>query len=294
LGSCQREAGELAGAADSLNKSLALVLGRQDELRTDEGKVTFLNSVQDIFDQLISVQIDRARKGEVSYETALAGAEDARSRALISLMDGRERSRATRPDKSCGGNAPGSSFHPAAQMAPAVPSLPIHEDETPVDEEPDEEQLAEAAHRPIPKTILPRIVFHVLPERVAVFAVTKKGEVFGHTAQMNRETLAERVAQLRNALRVDEQARGILESRNAVLAPKSAPEPGDYKPLLKSLYEELIAPVVALMTSFYREYLGTGDKTRALQTAMKQLRSSAPELEHPRYWAPFIVIGAEA
>jgi CHAT domain-containing protein len=64
--------------------------------------------------------------------------------------------------------------------------------------------------------------------------------------------------------------------------------------VLVSLWSISDEATVALMTSFYREYMGAGDKTRALQTAMKQLRSSAPELEHPRYWAPFIVIGAEA
>ena len=48
-----------------------------------------------------------------------------------------------------------------------------------------------------------------------------------------------------------------------------------------------------LMTAFYRGYLELDDKALALQRAMRELRSQ-PGYDHPRYWAPFLVVGAEA
>jgi CHAT domain-containing protein len=48
----------------------------------------------------------------------------------------------------------------------------------------------------------------------------------------------------------------------------------------------------ALMTAFYRGYLEWDNKAIALQRAMRALRSS-PEYAHSRYWAPFVVVGAE-
>jgi CHAT domain-containing protein len=47
------------------------------------------------------------------------------------------------------------------------------------------------------------------------------------------------------------------------------------------------------MTAFYRGYLELDDKALALQRAMHKLRSQ-PGYDHPRYWAPFLVVGAEA
>jgi len=49
---------------------------------------------------------------------------------------------------------------------------------------------------------------------------------------------------------------------------------------------------VRLMKSFYHWYLSRDDKALALQSAMRELRAR-PGYEHPRFWAPFVVIGAE-
>jgi CHAT domain-containing protein len=49
-----------------------------------------------------------------------------------------------------------------------------------------------------------------------------------------------------------------------------------------------------LMVEFYEQYLKPGtDKATALQRAMQKVRSQ-PGREAPRYWAPFMVIGAES
>jgi len=48
-----------------------------------------------------------------------------------------------------------------------------------------------------------------------------------------------------------------------------------------------------LMVAFYRRYLMEGeDKTRALQLATREVRATRG-YDQPRYWAPFILIGAE-
>jgi len=49
----------------------------------------------------------------------------------------------------------------------------------------------------------------------------------------------------------------------------------------------------ALMVAFYRGYLEWDNKAIALQRAMQALCAN-PEYAHPRYWAPFVVVGAEA
>jgi CHAT domain-containing protein len=47
-----------------------------------------------------------------------------------------------------------------------------------------------------------------------------------------------------------------------------------------------------LMVAFYKNYLQSGNKAIALQKAMQSVRSQ-PEYSHPRYWAAFVVVGAE-
>ena len=48
----------------------------------------------------------------------------------------------------------------------------------------------------------------------------------------------------------------------------------------------------ALMARFYHYYLDEDDKALALQRAMQDIRAQS-EYSHPRYWAPFMLIGAD-
>jgi CHAT domain-containing protein len=48
-----------------------------------------------------------------------------------------------------------------------------------------------------------------------------------------------------------------------------------------------------LMSAFYRWYIELDDKAIALQKSISELRSN-PAYAHPRFWAPFLVVGAEA
>jgi CHAT domain-containing protein len=63
--------------------------------------------------------------------------------------------------------------------------------------------------------------------------------------------------------------------------------------VLVSLWSVSDEATAALMAAFYRHYIALDDKAIALQLAMRELRSR-PGYADPRYWAPFIVVGAEA
>ena len=58
--------------------------------------------------------------------------------------------------------------------------------------------------------------------------------------------------------------------------------------LLLSLWDVHDESTSALMQSFYKNYIQTGDMPGALQAAMKYLREQNP---HPYFWAPFVLIG---
>ncbi len=60
--------------------------------------------------------------------------------------------------------------------------------------------------------------------------------------------------------------------------------------LVVSLWKVDDVATTALMTRFYEEYAGHGDKGRALQRAMLAVREQYPD---PRYWAGFVLLGLQ-
>jgi tetratricopeptide (TPR) repeat protein len=257
LGCCQHIDGLLKEAIASFEKSLFSIEQRQRDLRTDEGKVTFLDSVKDVYDRLLTVHLELAKTGGENYQAALEVAENSRGRSLLDLMGGNERRQlnfwgSIIPSNSESGltdvsqtakgidvrqSARGSGFNPpdsqnqAKQSAPGIGF-------NPADSEAEENQ-------PIRELLpLARLIFYVLLDRTAVFAVTPNGEVYGHVVEVGCHEIEARVALLRRALKVDEATRG-LEVRQMVLVDVEGVEvaPINYEILLRELYAELIAPV---------------------------------------------------
>ena len=237
-------AGELNEARASFQHSLDLINLRQQDLRTDEGKVTFLDSVKDVFDKLLTVHLELAQAGGQDYKAALDVAESARGRALRDLMEGNER-RHPRLQKnqtaSTAETTSGDMMRPGRDMvqaAPAIASPSLNEVEGVLDPEQDWQALAVSP--------LARLVFYVLLDRTAIFAVTPEGRVQGHVVQVGCDTIEVRVASLRRALNVDEAARGF-EVRKLFPVPEQVERvevPAvKLETLLQELYAELVAPV---------------------------------------------------
>ncbi len=262
LGCCQHVAAELSEAIDSFNKSLELINSRQQDLRTDEGKVAFLENVQDVFEKLLTVHLELAQTGTQDYKAALGVAEDARGQALQDLMKGRKRQRsrfvdtqgepATELDslgviraanrkavQAASGVRLDPPDDPRVQAASGIPSNLINEFGMVPDPEADQQ---------VPKLPpLARLVFYVLSERTAIFAVTPDGKVQGHVVPLGEEAIAARVTHLRRALSVDEVSRGVERKLGSASLPDQGIIKVKLETLLQDLYAELIAPVADVL-----------------------------------------------
>jgi CHAT domain-containing protein/tetratricopeptide (TPR) repeat protein len=295
LGYCQRAAGDLEGAALNLRNSLNLIRWRQRELRTDEGKVTFIESVRDVYDQLIAVHLERARTEPARYQAAMEVAEEARGQAFRDLLDSRRQRRLSEHGIRASRQRPfGERQNMASQMAPGIsvdfdspaqmaPGISVGFD-SPVQMAPGietgpppnlEALLNEAAHiiharqdekwpmltemaaaipsgdvgeqlteeeaaRVVPPVA--RLIFHVMDDRTAVFAVSPDGNLRSHVFELGQDAITQRVQELRDMLRVDNAPRGVRLTRDAHRATDSGAL-ADPKQLLRDLYADLVAPV---------------------------------------------------
>ncbi|NLG70480.1 MAG: CHAT domain-containing protein [Chloroflexi bacterium] len=256
LGRCRLAEMDLEGAASAFRSSLERVDSRQRELRTDEGKVSFLESLQRVYEEYIGVLLLLGEKDPVRHAQALQAAEEARGRALRDLMEGRERRRphpapeGTQIDSSspfltaemAAGLESDPGFPMMAQMAPGLPSDPRRQMAAGIPSEP-VDAGPQPAVRQTPPEPLPRLVFHVIPNFTGVFLVSASGEVHGWRAAPGAAALAEQIGRLRQELGIW-PGRGVrhLAGWPAADAP---PGQGDPLPLLRSLYQTLIAPVEA-------------------------------------------------
>lgn len=234
LGCCQHVAGELSKAINSFNKSLDLINFRQEDLRTDEGKVAFLENVQDVFEKLLTVHLELAQTGTQDYKAGLEVAENARGQALQDLMEGRERQYPSFIDNQAGSHTQ-SNWVDVRQSAPATQSNSSNE--------PGMILSAEANQQLSP---LARLVFYVLSDRTAIFAVTPDRRVQGHVVPLGEEAITGRVTHLRRALNVDEVSRG-LRKLGSVPPAEQGITPVKLETLLQDLYAELIAPVADVL-----------------------------------------------
>jgi len=242
LGRCQWASGDLEAAAESFKQSLEYIKGRQEELRTDEGKVSFLDSVQDVFDRLIGVYLDWAKQDSWFYVQALQTVEEAHGRALHDLMPARRRQhssatrgvRASRATEMAQGTDSSDFSAMVAQQAIATPSPSWDSADAATDES--DPQLPAITPKP-----LTRLVFHGLVACTAVFVVSPDGTVDGHVAAIGCEALDDLVAKLRQAL-------GTYDPRGERTFTLGAKEftselPDTYQAVCQKLYNLLIADV---------------------------------------------------
>lgn len=270
LGRCLHAAGKLDAAVEAFQLGLEKIEAHRSDLNTDEGRVTFLESVHGIFDDLIAVHLDRAQADPAAYVDALRVVEQARGQALYDLMGIRRRRLGSRQsgvrdarrgapggygEKAPGVPLPAGIANMAVQSAPGfdlVQALgdPVWTDDVPMwgrhsaaAADGGQAESAAAAFTPTPLT---RLVFHALAERTAVLVVGRDGSVQGHVAALSQAALAERVTAVRQALRVDDAPRGIEMTRDARRQPTVEVQ-ADYEPLLRGLYDNLIAPLAGVL-----------------------------------------------
>ena len=237
LCSYYQQAKKFKQAIALFEKSLDLIEQRQKILLTDEGKVSFIDSVKDVFDRLLTCHLELAETGDKDYRKALDIAEDARARALQDLMQGNKRRRPKNQySKSIDTNVPRPEEQQQQhqQQVQQVVGNYVY---------PLEDELDDNIPLIEPPPVA-RLVFYALFDRIAIFAVAPNGEVVGHILHIGSQELDKKVAQLRHAMKVDEPSRGldrklsVVEDLNSEDFPKVTLET-----LLQDLYQELITPI---------------------------------------------------
>ena len=227
LGCCYQDTGELDKATASFQEFLKLVDSKQKDLLTDEGKVTFLDSVKDVFDRLIIAYLDLAQKDQKYYTKALDTAEKSRGRALNDLLGVSQR---RHPQEKLYAEAllKDDNLNTPVQAALATPQYP---------------SVAIANRDIVNVPLLARLIFYVLEDRTAIFIVDESGEIYGHTCSVNCHQWEEKVAQLRQAMQVDEASRGLNRKLIPLDIDRGTSVLNETE-LLQEFYQELIAPIV--------------------------------------------------
>jgi hypothetical protein len=234
LAQCCQADGRLNEAADLLRRSLALAETHRAALRTDQGLVSFDDSVAALSNRLLSLlmQLAEAEIGPAQHSLlteALTLAEASRARAFGALWRYRRRQQAEdkteaepsiRPSRlrpfdvraMVSQRASHTPLHPTAneadfnhpiniqQMAQHALSTPLPPFDPFIKNDENEENEAELLPQPPP---LARLVFHVLENETLIFAVAPNGAVRHHRQPLGEAALSQAVAELRQALAVD-------------------------------------------------------------------------------------------
>ena len=245
LGRCAMVRGQWDEAARRLERSLILIQSHRRDLRTDQGRVAFSESVRAIRDALVQVHLQRAQMGaNDAFPRILELVETHRGQALLDLMRGRVRRRAhltspkEEPDATPGPNLPlpevsDRGFNMTSQMAMSAPIDAEMAHSLGIDPARAQEQPPQP---PMQVDPLPRLVYHVLPDRTVILGVTASGQVTGFVLPLGEEAIAQRVREVRQAL-------------GTLAAPSSPPDASgnaqDFHRLLSACYDDFIAPVFA-------------------------------------------------
>ena len=108
-------------AAKAFKKSLELIERRQWQLRTDEGKVSFLENVQVVFDELITLYFELGK-----FQQALEIAESSRAQSLNVIMNSkRRRSRSLKLPKLSNSPSEDEQWEALRSLIPSLPEKPI-------------------------------------------------------------------------------------------------------------------------------------------------------------------------
>lgn len=238
LGECHRLKRNLKEAVAYFEKSIQLIGSYQKRLGTDEGKVSFVQSVQEIYEHLIRIY---AELGD--YAKALETSEIAKGQALNDLVGGRNRKRQRQkpqPDQDEAILGLLEDDFQASNMAVSTPieqpimaQMAISIDSAPFLLEP-ELPLAEEVVAPP----LSRLIFHVLPELVFCWFVEAEGKLHFHQLNWSEDQLQAKIVALRDALLVDQSPPGL----RSLLIRKSKQQAQPFQPILQDLYQNLIAP----------------------------------------------------
>ena len=250
LGCCHWEAKNWQQAATYFEKSKTKILARQNKLYTDEGKVAFLESVQDVFNRLIESYLNIGTTEAI--QKAFTIAETAKGQSLSDLMQGRDRRRA-QAKASPINNFPSvfpSANNPMQQMSSSVPIMPPPDattDDTEFNQiitafEEDQPQaiIQQAASEMASANAMPDFTFHSVDDsptnvtkKLPVRAISKRhflsfyslgdkllmwlqkadGELIFHQWSIPKEELTDKIAAFRDAMIVDAENRGFAITR---------------------------------------------------------------------------------
>lgn len=239
LGDCQWRRDALTEAVASLEESIQLAEGVQSLLNTDEGKVAYLDSVQEIYDTLLRVYL-----GLDDSEKLLALLDRLRGRAFHDLFASRRAAQDRREvnQKMAGGvqiEQP-EPFFSVQQVAPSQAIAPPRIDEPLL---PPVARREPPADRP-----MARLVFYILPEQTIVVAVSADGTITHHTVPISEADLTNQLTQLRTALSIDTPTgMDVLRDVRILSSRRMNETTENYRTILQTMYAQLIAPIAPML-----------------------------------------------
>ena len=250
LGCCYWEAENWKQAVIYFEKSKTKILARQNKLYTDEGKVAFLDSVQDVFNRLIETYLNIGTKEAI--QKAFDITETAKGQSLSDLMQGRDRRRAQRKTstiKDMPSIFTGANNNPMQQMSSSVPVIPSITSDSEDDEfnriitafEEDDPQaiiqqtaISLASPNAIPdfsfhsvteiteptKKLPIRVIskrcflsFYSLADKVLIWLKKPNGQLVFHQWKIPKAQLVAKIEVFREAMMQDAQSRGLTMVR---------------------------------------------------------------------------------